>query len=1005
MADNSPALPGALWYEWYKGVNERALQIQLPPTVSQILLINDSEAIPVGSTPSTANSGSVTSNAFDVVNTTVGGTVVADTSVFAHGSQSLRFTILGDTNSNALVEWTTSLGSQNQIWVRAYIYLTQFPAAGSNLRFFRAFNASSTLCAAIAINPTGKILGLDSAGATQTQSTASIVLNQWCRVEAYISASTTTGQLEVKLFNTMDSTVPTDIKNTAATLNTLGPITQAQYGPGNTTNIAPFNMDDFGVSTSGYIGPASGPVQVFPAVFPVSVLPGQQWISQFKYHNVQMPLQQPILTTLKNSFEAFTPNGTTLTTGIGSPPDAPFDFVNIGATGVLQSDVSKAAHGYYSAQNSMGASANSAQFGWSTSMGQQNVIYFRTYLFIPSTPKATLQYFRAQTLGGTQCAAFQIPISGKFTVIDAVSGNIISTVSNPALNQWIRVEGWIYASSTNGQVHLEYYNSPDSTVPTESITSTATFNTGGPMGQYIFGIGGSANQGPVWFDEVGISNAGLLGPATSLVITPPPVFAVPAQPSQLWLRTFQHTQIAYPPLAATYILPGPNADTPVNATFSDMSASATGPNIVSQAYPGQTWTRYFEHTQQAYPPLTPTYIVPSSVANINVAAPSDQPLTVTVTGVVANINVNATFTDIFAGATGPNIVSQAYPGQTWLKNFQHPQAQVQISAPPSGVFGVTANISVAAPAGSLGVPSLTGTVANVSVDAFASFAGQTGPNIVSRAAPGQTWVKQFEHTQQPYPPLTPTYLVPSSVANINVAAPSDQPLTVTVTGVTATITVASTGAYAGAIGPNIVSQAYPGQTWIKAFQHPQAFFPTPPVAGIVTTPPANITVTAVPGGVGVPSVTGVVTNISVDSPAGSLLASVSALANITVASTGSVVSSIAGVTSTIAIAGFGGSITGGVGGPISAINVAGYPGIITNTTFGVTAAITVATSGSILVTRSGPTASVIVVANAGLAGQVIITGGMDPAQWSGTFAPKSSGSQQPFGWSGSILVP
>jgi hypothetical protein len=216
------------------------------------LLTNSFEGGTNTVTISAANSGGASGTAFDVVTIGTGATATFDTAHAAHGTLAGNITTTA-TSSQDFLSWTTAMGTQTQVWLRVYCYFTANPGVGLNL--YRSL-ATAALSAGLQLTATGKLRSLDSAGATVQTMTNSVALNAWFRVEAMILTSATVGQVEVKLFNTPDSTTPTETITSSANLNTGANMNTYRFG--NTVsaaNMGPFWMDDLGLSTTGYIGP------------------------------------------------------------------------------------------------------------------------------------------------------------------------------------------------------------------------------------------------------------------------------------------------------------------------------------------------------------------------------------------------------------------------------------------------------------------------------------------------------------------------------------------------------------------------------------------------------------------------------------------------------------------------------------------------------------------------------------------------------------------------------
>lgn len=212
-----------------------------------------------GTNVSTSNSAGP--NQFNAVTRGTSATLAYDTTHKAHGSTALKFAV-GATAAGSEVAWN-AFGNQSTIYGRFYFYATAAPAANHRVVSVIA-TGTAGLNAAIYWTTARKFQIVNSGGGGGTTSTATVTLNTWVRVEFKIVQSATVGQLEVKVFATADSTTATST-NTATNQNTFG-TTIAYVGFGSNwdtkANVTAFWMDDLGIDTAAYLGPASTPATV-----------------------------------------------------------------------------------------------------------------------------------------------------------------------------------------------------------------------------------------------------------------------------------------------------------------------------------------------------------------------------------------------------------------------------------------------------------------------------------------------------------------------------------------------------------------------------------------------------------------------------------------------------------------------------------------------------------------------------------------------------------------------
>lgn len=214
-------------------------------------LTNSFEGGTNGTTITAANSGGASGNALDVVNIGSGDTVAFSNAHAAHGSLSCQMST-GSTNPCTLV-WSTSMGSQSQVWFRIYLYFTAFPSG--NFGLFR-LQQTASFCGDIFMLTSGLIRAQNSAFGTVFNTAGTIPLNQWFRIEGFIIGSASVGQISLQVYDTAGSATPTESITSAATQNTFGAPNTFLYGvSAPSTAISSFWMDDIGLSSTGPLGP------------------------------------------------------------------------------------------------------------------------------------------------------------------------------------------------------------------------------------------------------------------------------------------------------------------------------------------------------------------------------------------------------------------------------------------------------------------------------------------------------------------------------------------------------------------------------------------------------------------------------------------------------------------------------------------------------------------------------------------------------------------------------
>jgi hypothetical protein len=217
-----------------------------------VTVTNDFEGGTNGVAISTSNAGGIGNTQFDQVTATATCLVNFDNTHPGHGSLGMLCQT-GGTAGEAYVMWSTALGGATAtVWLRAYLYMTANP--GTQTRLFRWLNVS-TVRGSVQITTTGKLLISDSAGTGVGTMTNSVPLNQLVRVEAQCTGDPSAGVLEVKLFDSPESTSPLETV-TATAQNTGGTIDRARFGQtGTAVASITYWLDDLGGSNGGYLGP------------------------------------------------------------------------------------------------------------------------------------------------------------------------------------------------------------------------------------------------------------------------------------------------------------------------------------------------------------------------------------------------------------------------------------------------------------------------------------------------------------------------------------------------------------------------------------------------------------------------------------------------------------------------------------------------------------------------------------------------------------------------------
>lgn len=480
-----------------------------PATTVQVLLVNNCEsgAALGGQTVSPSNSGSAVANAFDGVVQSPIDTQTANPfpgffpSAAAHGTTGIAFTTAySAAPSAASVFWSTSLGFQATVYGRVYVYLGAFPSTTDQIV---QFLSAGTAGGGIAVSVQGHLL-LQNATGGQTDTGVILPVGQWFRLEwLMVGGPAGTGSLTLNYYASMDSvTVTSTTTDNAGAYGSGAKINQVSFG-WNTpnTNQPVMNMDDFGLSTTGYLGPAGHPV------------------------TGALALQTPAFPTtgnnatdtntfFYNTFEGGT-NGTTITTGnSGGTSGHAFDAVTI-TNGSLTFSSTQSAHGSLAAAMSTTVSTGQvANFSWNT-IPLTTTMYGRVYVYLTASPITTDANIQFRGTGASNGGSIQIDTGRHLVLQNGVFTTILTFSTVLATATWYRIE-WYMATGTAGNASFTVtYYAGDSQSAIESHTDqTSAWGGTGGIAEMDFGWTHShPSQPTMYMDDIALSPLNYLGPA------------------------------------------------------------------------------------------------------------------------------------------------------------------------------------------------------------------------------------------------------------------------------------------------------------------------------------------------------------------------------------------------------------------------------------------------------------------------------------------------------------
>jgi Putative Ig domain len=465
------------------------------PANSNVLLVNNFDGLPNPGFITPANSGSSTANAFDGIIGTP-----ASTNQPAHGKLGGAFSTNTITTQDAIY-WSTSLGIQPVVYGRIYVFLNAYPAVDDT---FIQFINSGTFGGGIMFTAAGA-LGIQSAGFSEFFNGITLPLNQYFRLEwKVICGAAGSASCTVNYYSSMDSTTITaTVTDATGQYGSGGVMNQVNFGWNTSHPNQPLTwVDDVGLATTGYMGPAGHPST------------GALAIQSPAFSGTSTGTTTNNL--LYNNFEGGT-NGTTITTGnSGGSSGHAWDVATV-TNGSLVYSNTQAAHGGLSGAMSTNNTGGVAYIGWTTSLGTVTSLYGRFNIYLTAYPTTVDANVQMKGTGSSSAGNVQIDTTGHIIAQTNTFTNAFAFVNAIPLNQWVRVEWYLLGGSAgNAQFTINYYASLDSTQITETHTDTtfAWGGTGGTIDEMDFGWTNThANQPTIYMDDLAMSPVQFLGPA------------------------------------------------------------------------------------------------------------------------------------------------------------------------------------------------------------------------------------------------------------------------------------------------------------------------------------------------------------------------------------------------------------------------------------------------------------------------------------------------------------
>lgn len=241
------------------------------------------------------------------------------------------------------------------------------------------------------------------------------------------------------------------------------------------------------------------------------------------------------MATKTADFEAGT-NGNTIATG-----DAGSQSAWNAAAGAPKYDTTHAAHGSKAAK----VAANNDDLFWS---GIGTTYYGRGYFWFQTGGLGTtgITFIHCIRQSGSPKASILIDNATKKLVLKDAGANQVTSTNAVTLDQFVRIEWFVVASATVGQIEVKIFNSPESATPTETLTSPASWNTGTANDFVGLGYLSTNSTTASWIDNLVVGGASYPGPFPVNSVAPAvtglaPVGSTLSCSTGTWNGTFTYT--------------------------------------------------------------------------------------------------------------------------------------------------------------------------------------------------------------------------------------------------------------------------------------------------------------------------------------------------------------------------------------------------------------------------------------------------------------------------------
>jgi hypothetical protein len=223
---------------------------QVPAPVPGGTLVNNLNGGLRGASLTGSSSGGVSGNSFDGVAIEGGASLVYDTT-HTRGTGLSAYHTVGP-RQNAFYRWDRSFRNWGSWYGRVYVWFDRLPTG--DLRLVRGKDDFG-LSFAIDLLRNGQLRGKDRSNRTISQTWTPINTGGWVRIEWRVDLST--GQLDIRLFNSPNSLTPSDAATSGPGRQFLSSTNQVQIGRSGTQPFSvDFWTDDPAISAADWVGPA-----------------------------------------------------------------------------------------------------------------------------------------------------------------------------------------------------------------------------------------------------------------------------------------------------------------------------------------------------------------------------------------------------------------------------------------------------------------------------------------------------------------------------------------------------------------------------------------------------------------------------------------------------------------------------------------------------------------------------------------------------------------------------